>query len=70
MALSDLKGLSPDVLAILAAAGYRTLNDILDLEREDIDKVAGMTPAAADELMAFLADLTAEESGEDTKPAS
>jgi hypothetical protein len=45
------------------------LNDILDLEREDIDKVPGMTPAAADELMAFLTDLTAEEGGEGGEPA-
>jgi N utilization substance protein A len=70
VALSELKGLSPEVLGILDQGGYRTLNDILDLEREDIDKVPGMTPAAADELMAFLADLTAEESGEGEKPAS
>ncbi len=70
VALSELKGLSPEVLAILDKGGYRTLNDILDLEREDIDKVPEMTPAAADELMAFLADLTAEEPGEDAKPAS
>jgi N utilization substance protein A len=61
--LSELKGLSPDLLAILEAAGYKMLNDILDLEREDIDKMPGMAPAAADELMAFLSDLTAEEPG-------
>jgi transcription termination/antitermination protein NusA len=69
VALSELKGLSAEVLGILDTAGYRTLNDILDLEREDIDKVPGMTPAAADELMAFLTDLTAEESGEGAQPA-
>jgi N utilization substance protein A len=63
VALSELKGLSPEVLAILDHAGYRTLSDILDLEREDIDKVPGMTPVAADELMAFLTDLTADEGG-------
>jgi N utilization substance protein A len=68
VALSELKGLSPEVLGILDAAGYRTLNDILDLEREDIDKVAGMTPSASDELMAFLADLTADDSGEGAQP--
>jgi N utilization substance protein A len=67
VALSELKGLSPEVLSILDAAGYRTLNDILDLEREDIDKVPGMTPGAADELMAFLTDLTADEGGESTE---
>jgi len=68
VALSELKGLSPEVLGILDTAGYRTLNDILDLEREDIDKVPGMTPAAADELMGFLTDLTADESGEGAQP--
>jgi N utilization substance protein A len=70
VALSELKGLSPEVLGILETAGFRTLNDILDLEREDIEKMPGMTPTASDELMAFLADLTAEESGEDTPPAA
>jgi len=68
VALSELKGLSPEVLGILDAAGFRMLNDILDLEREDIEKMPGITPAAADELMAFLADLTAEESGEASPP--
>ena len=70
VALSDLKGLSAEVLAILDTAGYRALTDILDLEREDIDKVPGMTPAAADELMAFLTDLTADEGGESAEGAA
>ncbi len=65
--LSELKGLSADLLTILEAAGFKTLNDILDLEREDIDKMPGMTPPAADELMAFLSDLTAEEGTEGPK---
>ena len=64
VALSELKGLSPALLEILAQAGYKTLNDVLDLEREDIERVTGMTPEAADELVAFLSDLTAEEAGE------
>ena len=68
VALSELKGLSPELLGVLDAAGYRTLNDILDLEREDIGKLPGITPAATDELMAFLADLTADESGEGAPP--
>jgi N utilization substance protein A len=66
VALSELKGLSPALLEILAQAGYKTLNDVLDLEREDIERVTGMTPGAADELVAFLSDLTAEEAGEAT----
>ncbi len=61
--LTELKGLSPELLGILETAGFKTLNDILDLEREDIDKMPGMVPTAADELMSFLSDLTAEEPG-------
>jgi N utilization substance protein A len=53
------------VVGFLANGGYHTLNVILDLEREDIVKIAGMTPEATEELMEFLADLTAEESSED-----
>ena len=64
VALAELKGLSPEVLGILDTAGYRTLSDILDLEREDIERVPGMTPTAANELLAFLADLVADEPGE------
>jgi N utilization substance protein A len=63
--LSELKGLSADVVGSLDKAGYRTLNDILDLEREDLAKIEGMTPEASEELLAFLADLTADENGED-----
>jgi N utilization substance protein A len=64
--LAELKGLSPELLGILEAAGYKTVNDILDLDREDIDKMPGITPAAAEELLAFLSDLTAEEPGTGT----
>jgi len=63
--LAELKGLSPEVLGTLDKTGYRTLNDILDLERDDIVSIEGMTPAAAEELLAFLADLTADDAGED-----
>ena len=40
------------------------LNDILDLEREDIACIPGMSPESADQLMSFLAELT-EEGGEE-----
>jgi len=62
--LAELQGVSPELTGILEGAGYRMLNDILDLEREDIAKIPGMTPEAADQLMAFLAELT-EEGGEE-----
>jgi transcription termination/antitermination protein NusA len=66
--LSELKGLSPDLTGILENAGYKMLNDILDLEREDIAKITGMTPETSDQLMAFLAELTDEEGGEESRP--
>ena len=66
--LSELKGLSPDLTGILETAGYKMLNDILDLEREDIAKIAGMTPETADQLMVFLSELTDEDSGEESRP--
>ena len=66
--LSELKGLSPDLTGILESGGYKMLNDILDLEREDITKIPGMTPESADQLMAFLSELTDEDSGEESRP--
>src|SRR3954468_19166708 len=66
--LSELKGLSPDLTGILESAGYKMLNDILDLEREDITKIPGITPETADQLMAFLSELTDEDSGEESRP--
>ena len=66
--LSELKGLSPDLTGILENAGYKMLNDILDLEREDIAKIPGITTETADQLMAFLSELTDEESGEESRP--
>ncbi|HWA58442.1 MAG TPA: transcription termination factor NusA [Gemmatimonadales bacterium] len=63
--LTELSGLSPELLAILNAAGYATLADVIDLEREDIEKIPGMTPERAEQFMVFLAELTTEDGGED-----
>ena len=38
---SDIAGMPPATVAVLEEAGYRTLNDIIDLEREDFLKLAG-----------------------------
>jgi transcription termination/antitermination protein NusA len=67
--LTELKGLSPELLAILNGAGYQTLNDVLDLEREEVGKLPGMTPERTDQLMGFLTELT-DEDGDDARPAS
>ena len=42
--LSALEGLSMATVAVLEAGGYRTLNDIIDLERADFLKLPGRRP--------------------------
>jgi len=67
--LSELEGLAPELVATLGQAGYPMLNDILDLEREDIGAIPGMSPEAADQLLAFLTELT-EEGAEEAAAAA
>jgi N utilization substance protein A len=68
VALSEMRGLSPELVTVLERAGKKTLQDVLDLEREEVDRMEGMTPELADKLMAFLTELT-EEGGEE-EPAA
>ena len=56
--LAELKGLPADLLATLEAGGLKTLRDILDLERDDVLKLDGITDGQADVLMSFLSELT------------
>jgi N utilization substance protein A len=58
--LDELKGISAELVQTLEAVGFKTLRDILDLEREDVLKIQNITPEQADELMAFLSELTEE----------
>src|SRR3712207_2605288 len=62
--LTEIGGLSPAVVAVLEDAGYRTFNDIIDLEREDFLRLPGIAPEEADRLMALITELT-EEGGPD-----
>src|SRR6266704_3588030 len=68
VALSEMQGMPPELVATLKAAGRQTLRDILDLEREDVLKIEGMTPEHADVLMGFLNEMT-EEGGDEEAPA-
>jgi N utilization substance protein A len=61
--LSEIEGLGPATVAVLEEAGYRTLNDIIDLEREDFVRLPGIAPEEADRIMALLDELTTEEGG-------
>jgi N utilization substance protein A len=59
--LSEIEGLEPATVAVLEEAGYRTLDDIIDLEREDFLRLAGIAPVEADRLMTIIDELTTEE---------
>ena len=59
--LTDIGGMPPATVAVLEEAGYRTLNDIIDLEREDFLKLPGIAPEEADRLMAMIDELTTED---------
>jgi N utilization substance protein A len=62
--LSEIEGMSTATVAVLEDAGYRTLNDIIDLEREDLLRLPGIAPEEADRIIAMLDELT-EEGGEE-----
>jgi N utilization substance protein A len=68
--LSEIEGLGPATIAVLEDAGYRTLNDIIDLEREDFLRLPGIAPEEADRIMTMLDELTEEGSGEEVPSAS
>src|SRR6476620_8203266 len=59
--LTDIEGLEPATVAVLEEAGYRTLDDIIDLEREDFLRLAGIAPEEADRLMTIINELTTED---------
>src|ERR687896_2450075 len=68
--LSEIEGLGPATVAVLEDAGYRTLNDIIDLDREDFLRLPGIAPEEADRIMAMLDELTEEGTGEEMSSAS
>jgi len=62
--LSDLSGVPPTTVAVLEEAGYRTLDDIIDLEREDFLRLPGIAPEEADRLMAIINELTTDDAAD------
>ncbi len=63
LSLREIAELAPATVAVLEEAGYRTLNDILDLEREDFLRLPGIAAAEADRIMAIIDELTTEDDG-------
>ena len=66
--LSEIEGLPPATVAVLGEAGYKTLTDIIDLEKDDFLKLPGIAPSEADRIMAMIDSLTEE--GADNDGAS
>jgi transcription termination/antitermination protein NusA len=62
--LSEIDGLEIATVAVLEHAGFRTLNDILDLERDDFLRLPGIAPAEADRIMAIIDELTEDGAGD------
>ncbi len=58
--LTDIEGLPPATVAVLEAGGYRTLNDIIDLEKEDFLRLPGIAPEEAERIMKLIDELTEE----------
>ena len=58
--LSEIEGMPPATVAVLEEAGYRTLNDIIDLDKDDFLKLPGIAPSEADRIMAMIDSLTEE----------
>jgi N utilization substance protein A len=56
--LSEIQGMHPATVAILEEGGYRTLNDIIDLEREDFVRLPGISADDAERLMSIIDELT------------
>ena len=62
--LSEIEGLEIATVAVLEDAGFKTLNDIIDLEREDFLKLPGIAPAEADRIMSIIDELTTDDEDE------
>lgn len=58
--LGEIGGLETATIAVLEGGGYKTLNDIIDLEREDLLRLPGIAPEEADRIMAIINELTEE----------
>ena len=64
--LAEIDGLETATVAVLEAGGYRTLNDIIDLERDDLLRLPGIAPAEADRIMSIIDELTTDDAGSES----
>lgn len=58
--LAEVPGMDPALVENLAQAGYRTFDDIIDIEEGELLQVPGITPESAKVLMGLIEELTVE----------
>jgi N utilization substance protein A len=68
VALSEMKGLPAELIAVLEQNGKKTLQDVLDLEQDEVERLQGMTPPLTERLMGFLNELTEEGAEDESEP--
>jgi N utilization substance protein A len=66
--LSELAGLSPDVVAVLEEAGLATLDDLLNFDAEKIAEIPGMDDEATGAVKAILHEMTKEPEEDEPAP--
>jgi N utilization substance protein A len=62
--LTEIEGLEAATVAVLEEGGYRTLNDIIDLDRDDLLRLPGIAPEEADRIMSIIDELTMDDDSE------
>ena len=60
IALADIPGIDAETATALAAGGYGSFEDIINLEHEDLSAIPGITPETATQLMRLIDELTVE----------
>jgi transcription termination factor NusA len=59
-ALADIPGIDAETAAALAAGGYRTFDDIINLEHDELSAIPGIGPETATRLVQLIDELTVE----------
>ncbi|HKY61432.1 MAG TPA: transcription termination factor NusA [Gemmatimonadota bacterium] len=59
-ALADIPGIDAETAAALAAGGYRTFDDIINLEHDELSAIPGIGPETATKLVQLIDEMTVE----------
>ena len=59
-ALADIPGIDAETAAALASRGYRSFDDIINMDHEELAAIPGISPETATKLMSLIDELTVE----------